>query len=89
MRWTLVAATALLLTGYAHAQQQGTQNIVEVPADGAAGGANSAIWNASCPAGMVMTGLRVMVGGTCHNHCDGDGRPLATFNIVCSQPPAK
>jgi len=77
------------LTGSVYPQQPAAQNIVEVTADGASGGANSAIWNASCPAGMVMTGLRIMVGGTCHYQCDGDGRPLATFNIVCSPPPAK
>ncbi len=32
-----------------------------------------------------MTGIEIVVGGTCHNQCRADGRPLAAYRILCSQ----
>jgi len=47
--------------------------------------ANAAIWKAQCKPGMVMTDIEIVVGGTCHNQCKADGRPLAAYRILCSQ----
>jgi hypothetical protein len=81
----LVGFLALLSTS-AHAQEITTGNTVRVLADGAAGiGRSASLWKADCQRGMVLTGIEIAVGGTCHNQCDADGRPLATFVIHCSQ----
>jgi hypothetical protein len=84
MRRILVTAM-LLAAGYARAQEIGTENTVPVPSNGVAGGANAAVWKAQCKPGMVMTGIEIVVGGTCHNQCNADGRPLAAYRILCSQ----
>ena len=34
--------------------------------------------------GMVMTGIEIVVGGICHNQCNTDGGPLATYGTHCS-----
>ena len=60
------------------------ENTVPVPSNGMAGGANPSIWKARCKAGMVMTGIEIVVGGTCRNQCNADGRPLAGYRILCS-----
>jgi len=74
-----------LLSSSVHAQEITTGNTVRVLADGGSGGQNATIWKADCQQGMVLTGIEIAVGGTCHNQCDRDGRPLATFVIHCSQ----
>ena len=74
-----------LLSSRAYAQEITTGNTVRVLADGGSGGQNATIWKADCQQGMVLTGIEIAVGGTCHNQCDRDGRPLATFVIHCSQ----
>jgi hypothetical protein len=78
MQRVLFTGILLLLASHADAQT------VAVPANGGAGGTNATIWKAQCAQGMVMTGIEILVGGTCHNQCDADGRPLATFRILCS-----
>ncbi len=75
----------LLLANQASAQDIETQNTVPVPSNGAAGGANASVWKAECKPGMVMTGIEIVVGGTCHNQCNADGRPLAAYRILCSE----
>ena len=79
-----VGLLALLSIG-AHSQEITTSNTVRVLSDGHAGGQNAAIWKADCQPGMVLTGIKLAVGGTCHNQCDRDGRPVAAFVIHCSQ----
>jgi hypothetical protein len=74
-----------LLSSSAHSQEITTGNTVRVLADGHSGGQNAAIWKADCQPGMVLTGIELAVGGTCHNQCDRDGRPVATFVIHCTQ----
>jgi hypothetical protein len=32
-----------------------------------------------------MTGVEIVVGGTCHNQCNTDGRPLAAYGIHCTE----
>ena len=85
MQRILWVGALLLLASHAHAQAISTQNTIAVPADGGAGGADALVWKAECQPGMVVTGIQIMVGGTCHNQCNADGRPLATFNVLCSQ----
>jgi hypothetical protein len=85
MRRMLATVILLLLTGNVYAQDIDTKNTVTVPANGAAGGANPAVWSAHCKQGMVMTGIEIVVGGTCNNQCDADGRPLAAYRILCSE----
>jgi hypothetical protein len=75
----------LALPNHATAQDISTKNTVPVPSDGAAGGANPSVWKAQCKNGMVMTGIEIVVGGTCHNQCNADGRPLAAYRILCSE----
>lgn len=52
----------------------------------AGGGTNAVDANASCPTGQVMTGIHIRLGGTCHNQCDADGRPVSSYTIVCGVP---
>ena len=86
MRAVLVATTLLLpVPNDCYSQQITTGNNVNVPANGASGGQNASVWKAECPKGMVMTGIEMLVGGTCHNQCDGDGRPVTTYRLRCSQ----
>ena len=75
----------LLLSNIAYSQQITTGNTVNVLADGRSGGQNASIWKAECDKGMVMTGIEIVVGGTCHNQCNTDGRPVATYGIHCSR----
>jgi hypothetical protein len=75
----------LLFASGAYTQDIRTKNTVPVPSNGAAGGINPSVWSAHCKDGMVMTGIEIVVGGTCHHQCDGDGRPLAAYRILCSQ----
>ncbi len=74
-----------LLASPAQAQDIGTKNTVPVPSNGAAGGTNPSVWKAQCKDGMVMTGIEIVVGGTCHNQCNADGRPIAAYRILCSE----
>jgi hypothetical protein len=84
MRAVLIAGMLLLLSNNAYSQQITTGETVNVPASGRLGGLNASIWKAECAKGMVMTGIEIVVGGTCHNQCNTDGRPLATYGIHCS-----
>src|SRR5207249_9831788 len=81
----VLMAFLALLSSSAYAQEITTGNTVRVLADGGSGGQNATIWKADCQQGMLLTGIEIAVGGTCHNQCDRDGRPLATFVIHCSQ----
>lgn len=85
MRHMLLAGFLLLAASQARAQDIGTHNTVPVPSNGVAGGTNAAVWKAECKPGMVMTGIEIVVGGTCHNQCNADGRPLAAYRILCSE----
>ena len=84
MRFILIAAMLSLLSNNAYSQQITTGDAVNVPGSGAAGGQNATVWKAECQKGMVVTGIEVVVGGTCHNQCNADGRALAAFRIQCS-----
>jgi hypothetical protein len=84
MRFILVAGMLLLLPNNAYSQQTTAGDTVNVPANGRSGGQNASIWSADCQKGMVMTGIEVVVGGTCHNQCNTDGRPVATYRIHCA-----
>jgi hypothetical protein len=84
MQRILLTATVMLLASPCFAQHISTQNTVPVPSNGAAGGANPSVWKAQCKEGMVMTGIEIVVGGSCQNQCDADGRPLAAYRILCS-----
>jgi hypothetical protein len=84
MRAILFAGMLLLPSNNAYSQQITTGNTVNVPANGRLGGLNASVWKAECDKGMVMTGIEIVVGGTCHSQCSNDGRPLATFGIHCS-----
>jgi len=81
----MAAMLLLVLAGQTYAQDFDTENTVPVPSNGVAGGTNASIWKAQCKPGMVMTGIEIVVGGTCHNQCRADGRPLAAYRILCSQ----
>lgn len=87
MRIAYFAIGLSLLSGHAYSQPSDTANTVTVPANGAAGGAGASIWKADCKPGMVMTGIEIVVGGTCHNQCNADGRPVVTYRIRCSRNP--
>jgi hypothetical protein len=80
----LVTGILLLLSNNADSQQITTGNTVNVPANGRSGGQNASVWRAECGKDMVMTGIEIVVGGTCHNQCNKDGRPLAAYGIHCS-----
>lgn len=84
MRKVLIAVL-LALPVSAYAQDISTKNTVPVPSNGAAGGTNPSVWKAQCKEGMVMTGIEIVVGGTCRNQCNADGRPLAAYRILCSE----
>ena len=83
-RILLIAVLLQLSASQAYAQEVDTENTVPVPSNGMAGGANPSIWKAQCKPGMVMTGIEIVVGGTCRNQCNADGRPLAAYRILCS-----
>jgi hypothetical protein len=83
-----LALIVLLLAGGVQAQEAeeiGTKNTVPVPSNGFFGGADHSVWTAKCKPGMVMTGIEIVVGGTCKHQCDADGRPLAAYRILCSE----
>ena len=84
MRFILIAAMLSLPSNSAYSQQITTGNAVNVPGSGAAGGQNATVWKAECQKGMVMTGIEIVVGGTCRNQCNADGRPIAAYRIQCS-----
>src|SRR5262249_31370999 len=81
----LITGMLLLLSINAYSQEITTGDTVNVPSSGASGGQNASVWKAECAKGMVMTGIEIVVGGTCHNQCNTDGRPVATYGIHCSQ----
>jgi hypothetical protein len=85
MRAILIAGMLLLLSNNAYSQEIITGNTKNVPASGQSGGTNASVWKAECDKGMVVTGIEIVVGGTCRNQCNADGRPLATYGIHCSQ----
>jgi len=84
MRFILIIGMLLLLPSNTYSQQTAAGDTVNVPANGGSGGQNTSIWKADCQKGMVMTGIEIVVGGTCHNQCNADGRPVATYRIHCS-----
>ncbi len=85
MRTVLIGGILLLLCPDAYSQQITTGEIISVPANGQFGGQNASVWKAECPKGTVMTGIEIVVGGTCHNQCNTDGRPLTTYGIHCTE----
>lgn len=87
MRITYFAVLLLLFSGTAFSQQIDSGDTVTVPADGGSGGAGASIWRAECKRGTVMTGIEIVVGGTCRNQCNADGRPLTTYRIHCTRNP--
>lgn len=36
-----------------------------------------------CPAGQVAVGVDLLLGGTCHDYCTGNGHPVERFKVVC------
>jgi hypothetical protein len=36
-----------------------------------------------CPDGQIAVGIDLTLGGTCHEQCNGDGRPVQQFKLVC------
>jgi hypothetical protein len=85
MRAMLIAGMLFsLLSSKSYPQQITIGNTVNVPANGSFGGQNASVWKAECDKGMVMTGIEIVVGGTCHYQCDTDGKPVATYGIHCS-----
>ncbi|MHC2621535.1 hypothetical protein ACVIW2_003567 [Bradyrhizobium huanghuaihaiense] len=36
-----------------------------------------------CDEGQVAVGIDLTLGGTCHEQCNGDGRPVQQFKLVC------
>jgi hypothetical protein len=36
-----------------------------------------------CEDGQVAVGIDLTLGGTCHEQCNGDGRPVQQFKVVC------
>jgi hypothetical protein len=85
MRALLVTGLVLLLSAGAISQEVATGDTVSVRANGGSGGLNATVWKADCQEGRVMTGIEILVGGSCHNQCDNDGRPVATYLIHCSK----
>jgi hypothetical protein len=57
--------------------------------DGAAskkfGGMNAELYSSSCPANQVVVGLDIWLGGTCHEQCNADGRPVHFFRVKCGR----
>lgn len=85
MRAVPITGILLLLCTDAYSQHISTGEITSVPSNGHSGGTNASVWKAECPKGSVMTGIEVVVGGTCHNQCNTDGRPLTTYGIHCTE----
>ena len=67
MRAPLITGMLFLLYTDVYSQEIPPDNTVNVPANGAFGGQNASGWKAECEKGMVMTGIEIVVGGTCHN----------------------
>ncbi len=84
MRAIPTCAVLFLLCTSASAQQITTGETTAVPSNGQFGGQNASVWKAECPKGTVMTGIELVVGGTCRNQCNTDGRPLTTYGIHCA-----
>jgi hypothetical protein len=40
---------------------------------------------ATCGEGEIAKGIRLNLGGTCNNHCAGDGRPVGSFSVICAK----
>jgi hypothetical protein len=38
-----------------------------------------------CPAGEVLVGIDLELGGTCHQQCDADGRPIKQIFGKCQR----
>ena len=38
---------------------------------------------AACPAGQVAKAVKLNLGGTCNNQCNGDGQPVSQLELVC------
>ena len=53
---------------------------------GAWGGASQVDAAASCPPGQVVIGISIVLGGTCHTQCEGDGRPISRYVLRCGIP---
>jgi hypothetical protein len=85
MRALLITGILLLLSNEVYLQEITTGNPVNVPANGALGGQNASVCKAECAKSMVMTGIENVIGGTCHNQCNTDERPVATYGIHCSR----
>ena len=79
-----MSAIVFVLCSGAYAQPISTGETSSVPSNGHFGGQNASVWKAECPKGTVMTGIEIVVGGTCHNQCNTDGRPLTTYGIHCA-----
>lgn len=84
MTKAILIALLLLLPSLAQGEEN-TEDTVPVPSNGLAGGSNASVWKAQCAKGMVMTGIEIVVGGTCNNQCNADGRPMAGYRILCSR----
>jgi hypothetical protein len=80
-----ISAILFLLCTGAYSQNITTGEITNVPSNGNFGGKNASVWKAEYPKGTVMTGVEIVVGGTCHDQCDTDGTPLATYGIHCTE----
>lgn len=60
-----------------------TRTEYEWEGGGVVGGANS-IWKlVQCPAGQVLVGVNLRLGGTCSHYCDPDGRPVSQVKAIC------
>lgn len=38
---------------------------------------------ATCPAGQVAKSVKLNLGGTCNNQCNGDGQPVSQLELTC------
>jgi len=85
MRVVLISTILFLLCTGAYSQNITTGETTNVPSNGRFGGQNASVWKAECPKGTVMTGVEIVVGGTCRNQCNTDGRPLAAYGIHCTE----
>jgi hypothetical protein len=85
MRVVRISGIVFLLCTDAYSQQITTGEVTSVPSNGHFGGQNASVWKAECPKGTVMTGVEIVVGGSCHNQCSTDGRPLTTYGIHCTE----
>ncbi|MBI3102020.1 MAG: hypothetical protein HYY98_10775 [Burkholderiales bacterium] len=48
------------------------------------GGASAMTMSSYCPAGQVVIGVEMIVGGTCHGQCEPDGGALHKFRVKCA-----